>query len=87
MTIPFSRILEALRDGQPHSGVWCAARADEIEAALAASAAIKEQVMLAARHAGAREAFNTIRNLVEMKAGEVSQERPDPEWLARMAGA
>ena len=43
--------------------------------------------LLAGRHAGAREAFNAMRNLLEMKASEVSAERVDPEWLARMAGA
>ena len=60
---------------------------DDFEAVLAEMRDTQADLAIAARYAGAREAFNTMRNVLEMKAAEVGQERLDPEWLTRIANA
>ena len=58
---------------------------EDFDGVLAEMREVQADLAIAARYAGAREAFNTMRNVLEMKAAEVDQERLDPEWLARMA--
>ena len=58
---------------------------EDFEGVLAEMREAQADLAISARYAGAREAFNTMRNVLEMKAAEVGQERLDPEWLARMA--
>ena len=60
---------------------------EDFDGVLAEMREVQADLAIAARYAGAREAFNTMRNVLEMKAAEVGQERLDPEWLARMANA